>query len=450
LALKHGTTIPKEVSILLIGTENTGKTSLISTFLGEAFVEERLATNGAETQICKVYAKGWKKISAEDKTSYLYDQFIHGIKENVVTNLKSSNATKKEDLPFLSAQDIKAISSSALHYVHDSLNIVAWDYAGQVIFHNTHSVFMSENGVPLIIFNASLELTDEIKPRPGSSLPPECHTNISSIHYWLNTVNSMRPVNGLSKGPMALLVGTHIDLLDHDIKKARKLAQRKILPQLEKELRNKPFLKRLIGNEEGIMAYLQKYCFFVSNKVRDQEIERLQSTVINIAPTLKIQEPVVFLKIEQCLLSHKEQIISRLTLLSIAKECGFIASENSPQFEGLLDYLHNKRAILYFSRIESLKDVVILSPHWLAKLFSYVIAAHTYVTGSENDRAWERLCNYGILGKNLLVHMVRKFFTDYQSALNITAEQVLDILLHFHLLAPVTTSTWFTEEGFPP
>ena len=106
---------------------------------------------------------------------------------------------------------------------------------------------MSENGVPIITFNASMDLNDKIKPRKGSPLPPECHTNISSLHYWLHTISSIHPVVGSPQGPMALLTGTHIDLLDDEIKKARKLAQERIFPQLEKELRNKPYLKQLIG-----------------------------------------------------------------------------------------------------------------------------------------------------------------------------------------------------------
>ncbi|XP_065901124.1 cyclic GMP-binding protein C-like isoform X2 [Dysidea avara] len=492
LALRQGTAFPRDLAVLLIGTENTGKTSLISTFLGEQFVEKRPATDGAETQICKVYAKGWKRITLSDKNSHLYGQFIHEIRKNAnemlesklqptlgaplkpkptnssnslfsessdaspsaissATAIPSTNSgTPKVALPTLNTQDLEAVSSHAVQYDLDSINVVAWDYAGQVIFHNTHSVFMSENGVPIITFNASMKLDDEIKPREGSPLPPECHTNISSLHYWLHTITSMRPVVDPPQGPMALLAGTHIDLLHCDIKEARKLAQEKILPQLERELRNKPYLKQLIGKENGIMAYLEKYCFFVSNKIPDEEIERLKSTVVSVAPSLKKKEPVVYLKIEQNLLLHKVQVISRLDLLDIAINCGFPVSEHSMEFEGLLSYLHNKRVILYFSKIPSLRNLVILSPHWLAKLFSYVITAHTYATGGIHDKAWERLTNYGILGGNLFGHMVQKFLSDYPSAVRITKDQVLAILLCFHLVARVTATTWFTEERVPP
>ena len=485
LALRQGTTFPRDLAVLLIGCENTGKTSLISTFLGETFEENRPATDGAETQVCKAYAKGWKRITEEDKTVHLYGQFIHAMRKNIriikgqhthlspkpdsgsqstklVTSSSSSASgfpvvpfppklsQSKEKLPQLNTQDLKAVTSKTSQYELDSINVVAWDYAGQVIFHNTHCVFMSENGVPIITFNASMELTDEIKPREGAPIPPECRTNISSLHYWFHTVSSMRPTVDHPQGPMALLAGTHIDLLHHDIKKARRLAKAKLLPQLEKELHKKPYLKQLIGKEESIVAYLQKYCFFVSNKIPDEEVECLKSTVIQVAPSLKKKEPVVYLKIEQSLLMHKKQIISRADLLDIAIKCGFPVSENSLEFEGLLSYLHNKRVILYFSKIESLKNLVILSPHWLAKLFSYVITAHTYATGGDHDDAWERLTSYGILGGNLFDHMVQKFLSDYPSVVSVSDKQVLDILLHFHLVARVTANAWFTEEDFPP
>ena len=488
LALRQGTTFPRDLAVLLIGTENTGKSSLISTFLGEKFIEKRPATDGAEQQICKAYAKGWKKITKEEKTAQLYGQFISAIQENakdlqvqqallmpalpnpegdspsakpVISPGTSANSfahvasvsslsKSEEKMPQLNSEDLKAISSNTIEYDVDSINVVAWDYAGQVIFQNTHSVFMSKDGVPIITFNASMNLSDEIKPREGVPIPPECNTNISSLHHWLHTVASVHPAVDNPQGPMALLAGTHIDLLHPDIKEARKLAKKKLLPQLEKELRKKPYLKQLKGNEKSIMAYLQNYCFFVSNKIPDEEVERLKSTVINVAPSLKKKEPVVYLKIEQSLLMYKEQIISRTDLFDIAINCGFAVAENSQEFEGLLSYLHNKRVILYFSRVDSLKNLVILSPHWLAKLFSYVITAHTYATGGDHDDAWERLTTYGILGENLFGHMVQKFLNDYPSAVSITQKQVLDILLCFHLVAHVTANAWFTEEGFPP
>ena len=116
-------------------------------------------------------------------------------------------------LPEPHLQDLEEASSNTVQYDADSLNAVVWDFPGQVIFHNSHSVFISESGVPVITFNASGELSDEIVPRKGSPQPAECRTVISNIHYWLQVVDSMCSVKG-----KVLLAGTHIDKIHPDIK----------------------------------------------------------------------------------------------------------------------------------------------------------------------------------------------------------------------------------------
>ena len=84
-----------------------------------------------------------------------------------------------------------------------------------------------------------------------------------------------------------------------------------------------------------------------------------------------------------------------------------------------------------------------------AKLFSYVLTAHSYITGTELDNAWSLLTQYGILHGNLLAHMLEKFQRDYPTTVNITMQQVVDILLCFHLVALINRIAWFAETGYP-
>ena len=76
LAMKEGEAEPRDLQVLLVGAENTGKTSLVSSFLGEKFVEGQAATEGAEVEVCKIYSKNWCRISESNKTDLLHDQFI--------------------------------------------------------------------------------------------------------------------------------------------------------------------------------------------------------------------------------------------------------------------------------------------------------------------------------------------------------------------------------------
>ena len=454
----------------MVGSENTGKTCLIASYLGEEFVEQQKATAGADTEVCKIYCENWSRINISDMTMHLHKQFIRQFKKSSLKAMPSSSDQKSipsssEKGPFAKVQlmeklpqphptDIQEASSYTPTNDPDSLNAVVWDFAGQVIFHNTHSMFISESGVPVITFNASMKLTDDIIVREGAIPPAECCTIIEGIHYWLQVVDTMCSVKGGDDDhspllPTALLAGTHIDLLHSDIKEARKIAKQMILPVLEKELLEKPYAWHLAGMRNGIKAALEEFCFFVSNKCRDEEIDRLKNVTIWVASSLRKEQPIFFLKIERSLLLLEKQVISKSMMADIVAKCSFSMSEDSPEFKDLLRYFHSKRTILHFSEIESLKDLIILSPRWLAKLFSYVITADSYVTGTKQDNAWQLLTKYGILHESLLVHMLEKFHTDYPTAVPITKQQVVDILLCFHLVALINRKAWFAETGYP-
>ena len=78
-----------------------------------------------------------------------------------------------------------------------------------------------------------------------------------------------------------------------------------------------------------------------------------------------------------------------------------------------------------------------------------MIAADSYITGIDLDNAWQLLATYGILHENLLTHLLKKFHTDYPTMEHVVEEQVLDILLYFHLVTPINGRAWFAETGYP-
>ena len=476
--MKQGLDQSRSFQLLLVGADNTGKTSLISSFLREDFVEGQSATKGVDIAVCKVYCKDWIKISQSDKSNILLNQFSDQCKDNVLKTMADSSISSSPEPSYNQSTKRSSITRSDVLFTtvpltqsmittphsgtigdnpypqhmrgaYDSGSLITslWDFAGQTVFHNSHSVFISDGGVTVITFNASMELTDNIISCEGSPQLPECCTIISSIHYWLQVVNSVCSVK-----ENVLLVGTHIDKLHPDIKIACEIASSKILPVLEKELYQKPYAQHIACIGKGLKIALNQSCFFVSNKCRDEEIAHLQAAAVGVAASLRVDKPIFFLKIEQALLQLNKQVISVSTMLDLVAEETFPLGKDSPEFKGILKYFHNYRTILHFSQVESLKDLVILSPNWLAKLFSYVIAAESYNTGSEFDWAWKRLTEYGILHESLLQHMLDKFHSDYPvvGLIQVTKQQVIDILLCFHLLARITSKAWFAEEGFPP
>ena len=397
LAMKQGLDQSRNFQLVLVGAENTGKTSLICSFLEEEFVEGQLATKGVDIKVCKACCKDWVRISYSDKSSALHSQFTNQCRDSILNtmadsplllsqepsyhnplprkssithcdvlfttvpltkSMMTSPASRTNTDSFKSSSQKQEASLDATQYSSDGPIASLWDFAGQVIFHNFHSVFISDSAVTVITFNASMRLTDKIVPREGSPQPPECCTIISSIHYWLQVVNSVCSVK-----KNVLLVGTHIDELHHNLTEARKIASNKILPMLEKELFGKPHAQHIAGINEGLKVALKQSCFFVSNKFRDEEIESLKAAAVKVANSLKEDKPIFFLKIEQALLQLNKQVISKSMMLDLVAENAFSLDVNSPEFNGILKYFHNNRIILHFSQITSLKDLVILSPN---------------------------------------------------------------------------------------
>ena len=192
--------------------------------------------------------------------------------EHKIVSKETGNSFLTDNTPTddLHKNKLQSIDEDQVAMQYD-LIAVFWDFAGQTIFHNSHSVFLSNNSVIMITFDASMKLKDEVIPRECSHRPPECHSVISSIHYWLQVVHSLCSVK-----QNVLLVGTHIDKLHSDIDKACEISKKAILPELIEELYDKPYVCHLAGVSLSFKSHLKhvikECCIFVSNKCRDEEI----------------------------------------------------------------------------------------------------------------------------------------------------------------------------------
>ena len=471
--MKQGLDQSRSFQLLLVGDTSTGKSSLVSSFLEEKFVKGQSTTTGIDIKVCKIHHRDWIRIDHSDKNNLFYNHLTEQCTNNVMAksstlsllkpsssynpSLIISNGIPKVPSPSSDTDEDTSqphplhmqqeTSLKAALYSADSPIASLWDFAGEVTFHNSQSVFISNEGVFVITFNASMELTDNTIPCERTPQPSECPTAISSIHYWLQVVNSICSVK-----ENVLLAGTHIDKLHPDLKKARKIASNKILPVLEKELHGKPYAQHIVAySSKGLKLALKKSCFFISNKCRDEQVGNLKAATMKVAISLRKEKPIFFIKIEQALLQLNKQVISVFTMLALVAKNAISLDKNSPEFKGILKYFQNNHTILHFSQIESLKDLVILSPHWLDRFFSYVVAAHSYETGGELDWAWRWLMKYGILHESLFQHMLDKFHSDYPVAgsMQITQQQAIDIVLCFHLLVRITREAWFAEEDLP-
>ena len=337
----------------------------------------------------------------------------------------------------------------------DEFTAVVWDFAGQIQYLSTHTVFIRKNNTVLIVFKASCDLSGFIKARENDQESSACHriTHFAVIHYWLQSISSVCHDAGRTDHmseflPTAILVATHIDEILGNIEEVKEA----IVAQLARELEGKPYAKHLAGNLPGVglVDALKKYCIFLSNKTRDENtVTKLKEILIQVSTsTMKNNQPLIYLKIEKELLLLEKEVITTMEFYKIAVENGFIANEDSKEMKAALEYFHRKGVLLHFPSIENL---VFLSPQWLEKLVAYLIIAHHYKpTGDEDDYSYKRLKYEGVLLGSFLHHMLQMFNKQQRAVgCEISIDQAVAFLVKFGFITEISITTQFLEESHP-
>jgi len=478
LALEKGKAKALGIKLLLFGPEFVGKTCLATTLVGDPYQEQR-ATEGADLQICNT--NNWNKISDKELSESLQNKYLSDLKSSatcveIVQHAETSvlpSVSKPKSIPTFLKKVFKLdtpiqsrTSSGAIIDNSEIVNakqapnfdgsegivVTLLDFAGQVIYHSTHSVFIRKENVIMVVFNASRRLSTNVKVR-SSTLRNAAMTNSENVHFWMKTIHSICHEPGDENDmatllPAILLVATHVDLLGDSAEEIKE----EIIQQLFKELKGKPYAEHLAGHRKGLLPALRKYCIFMSNKERDANIiKRLQGAVVELAmPILSREHPLVFLKVERSLLAIDKGVITIDEFHGISKECGFPAEIDSKEFLGILENFHHRGIILHFSSVKSLKRLIVISPHWLTKLFSYLLFAHPYQPkGGSRDKDFELLKDRGILLGSFLSYML-DLFNKSEKAIDfsIAQEQAVDLMKKFGFAAQISNNTYFLEETY--
>ena len=479
-ALRHGKAKSSSLRLLVFGPENSGKTCLVATLFEEDF-QENAATQGAEVKIGTIYAANWCKCSAKEMAEKLdvkfYTKlnktaqepekppppevsFIKKGKQNIPTKMKELflRSTTAFTFPFRQIPEMKVEEIKQAKCIkittEEEFHAIVWDFAGQVEYLSTHTVFVRKNNLVFIVFKASCNLADPIEARTGDKTSSPKVTHFEVIHYWLKAVTSVCNDDGgvlhMSELlPTVVLIVTHIDEIEGDIEQEKL----DIITQLARELEGKPYAKHLAGNREGLLDALKMYCFFISNKVRDLNvINRLKEIVQQAsAPIFEEEHPLVYIKIEKKLLSLEKDVITTTEFHEIALANGFMAKKDSDEMKGALLYFHHKGIILHFQSIDALKKLVFLSPQWLEKLFAFLIVAHPYKsTGDKHDDSCKCLKEEGVLLHSFLSHMLEMFNKKHRNVSHqISPDEAIAFLTKFGFIVEISSSTRLLEQSFP-
>ena len=305
---------------------------------------------------------------------------------------------------------------------------VIWDFAGQAVYRAIHPIFMSPEGVYLLIVDLTKNLSDPAPCRVKEDghaeveipAPDGNDTNLDHLMRWLDLVKSLS--NSCSSENLApvILVGTHADCVPnekiHDLKcylfhTARCLSQR-IVAAVDVD-----------NTQAGRMPSQD-----------DARIVRLRNKIIDEAhkmPQTKIEFPLKWLQVENEVYEEAKQGAKYKTRkqfrLEIAdKICQF---EEEGDFEHLLNFLHDRGTIVNHDRADNPDGLVVLDPQWLIDVLCKIVKVKQ--EGDEELAIFslrQDLREKGILDPKLLDHACKTL------ELSNIKDSLLFIMKKFNLL----------------
>ena len=477
-----------DVRVAMMGTEGCGKTCLGDTLTGQEF-RDTCPTEGVdEMEVIVKNSVDWNILTKEEMIENLQQQMLQEVdhcatkkpqsspkcsataptKSSSGSAAKSSSLSKaKPDIPslpmlelpggdkmyILTIEEFKQLPSIIGKYDPLRKYVNIWDYAGQQVFQHTHGLFVSEEVVCLIVFDAS-KLLDEVPERRYKGDKSPARSGLDTITYWMDLIScrvskKSTSDNDLSEFlPTFILVGTKIDLLSSDMKEAEEIALQKFVPILKERLAGKPFAKHIAGSKNGqLFTRGSPSVFFLSNYKRNLEVvAKLQGVILQAAPVKSRPTRLVKMERKLMLLSRKEKlsVVDMEQVKEVAASCGI--SPGDDDVLEVLKFFHQKGMILYFHQVPALSNVIILCPQWLAKLLTYVLTnLICQPAGPPLAQYAEERNEKGLLRQKLLSFCIQRFLADEvnkgHKVPKLTDNAVVDLLLKFKLMVNITDTS---------
>ena len=455
--------------LVLLGAEGAGKTSTAASLLNKDFKPEQTSTVGADVNTCtvdRILVSKWKHTNIAHHLEKLPKQFRSEIKAYIKaftpSDKKPVSSTKE---PFLQQEELthhgkkehslqQKMSEEDIVKVREvidtqevdtnDVNIVMLDLGGQEIYYTIHFLFLAQEDVIFIAFNASKGLESlkepvvtrqrltrfqkKVKARGMQTNLKVLETAMLSVYSHCGKEVADHTLYVSNRIPTIVLVATHAKGLSLLEKEAIRLF-------ISESFCGKPFvdhLPRSLAMGEAV--------FFIDNSERDPEVfDALRGVALNAAaPTMALECPISYLQFEADILreSQRKSIITKRRAADIAERAGL-----KEVLDEVLNHFTMKGTLLYYPEVESLRSHVFISPQEVSNLVSTVISTDNCQPSSAKlQRVCDRYDNFGLLEEALLDDLLEAAKRMEDKSI------ILGFLVKFHLAVEVARETKFTEE----
>ena len=446
---------------MFLGPGGAGKSSLKNGLMGKRFNANQKSTIVAEYHQVRPVDREWvregliwNKVTEEDETKELaqlmvlaqqsgslkVDAYIHSSSETDFVH-HTSFLQEVHEIANVHVIDSAVAKSKNLapEDIHLQPFLYLWDCGGQPVFLEVLPTFLTSHTMFLLVFDASRSLKERM-PSLHYEEGQRIHhgmtntTTLQLMEKWMTNIHAYLvkvDEKGVAEGyPRINVVGTRGDLLSFEEKRKK-----------ERELEER-FCLCLFN--EVVEDYMIINNTTAGTDTEDENFMKLRKQVHEfVTNCLKVKTPVkwaLFRKVLQRLVAQKSYNI--LTFDEISSTATTVCKIDPEHVVSMLNFHHELGVLLYYPHVCSLKDKVILSPRWFVKCLAKVLTlpGEGVAGGHRMKREWDLLQSKGILVEPL-------YTVAWKDCDSITPEEMIDLLVSFHLAAKVKVKA--EEDGYP-
>ena len=388
--------------------------------------DKAVETYTATSEVINVPALNPKVLEAISRADGITDASSYSETSPRFSNRKSKDGIRKESQKQLTQLRTKSSKTPTMDFFclstvqdRNSVSFTIWDFGGQEVFYHLHHLFLTRNGVYLVVLNPIRFLKNSEK-------------ELESLTFWTDSLSIHAP-----EAPLAFVATRAGEVSQEDVQQIDNM--------LADFCSDKQELNIMLNNRENLMFFPVENSLKVKNekylvplKAEIHKVvtnENFSGKVHGLNERIKLSWIYI---IDSFVREARSHMLFEI-MMSYCKRLGVLSDE----LEKMLTFYAEVGTIVYFppknKERSVLNEVAVLNPQWLLKALACYIydrKIHKKKRFSTEKPFRELLVRYedtGILSRSLLQHFWRDyteeevaFLESLSSTMLLTSKYVFD------------------------